>query len=496
VGEDRLRSRGRLGALALAAAAVAAVAAGCGGGAGATKAGKTTQPIVLHMANGYADLSYEPAIAYFVNRVRQVSRGSLRIDVESDWGVREGTPRPGFEQRVVRDVADGKADLGWVGTRTFDTLGVNSFQALTAPMLIDGYRLEGAVMASAIPHRMLASLARLHLAGLAVLADGLRKPIGVKRPLVSLTDWHGITFAVIRSRAEADAIRALGAAPTDIWSAQLNDALAAGKVDGFEKNLLVYQVNGTQEVAPYVTANVNLWPQTVALIANPRRLAGLSADERAWIRQAAADAAAHSTGLVDVDARSALEACKAGARFASAPETALVALRQAFAPLYRSLERDPQTKMFILRIEQLKRSTPAGPVLAIPAWCRTNARARLAPAAPAAGGNAAVLNGVYRIGWTAKELLHDGANWRYVHTNCGQRCVMTMRLQDGRYSFCKGSSRGCAGVYTVLGDNIDLRGYFRARWSLRNGELSFTDIVAPDGGDNVFFGTKPWRKIG
>ena len=71
-----------------------------------------------------------------------------------------------------------------------------------------------------------------------------------------------------------------------------------------------------------------------------------------------------------------------------------------------------------------------------------------------------------------------------------------MRLQDGRYWLCQGSSRGCTGVYTVSGNNIDLHGYFRARWSLRNGELSFTDIMAPDDGDNIFFGTKPWRKIG
>ena len=482
-------------ALAFVGGAVALVAAGCSG-PHANKAGKTTRVTVLRMANGYADFTYEPALAYFVDRVRQVSRGSLRIDVESDWGITHGIAQSGFEQRIVRDVADGKAELGWVGTRTFDTLGVDSFQALTAPMLIDSYPLERAVIASDIPHQMLASLARLQLSGLAVLADGLRKPIAVKRPLVSLADWQGITFASIRSRAQADAVRALGAKPTDIWNAPLNDALAAGKVDGFEKNLLVYQINGTQEVAPYVTANVNLWPQTVALIAYPRRLAALSADERAWIRQAAADAAAHSTSLVDLDARSAAEACKAGARFASASETVLASLRQALAPVYRSLERDPQTKVFLARIERLKRSTPPGPALAIPKRCMADSRTKPAHAVSATGGNPAVLNGVYRIKWSAKELLHAGANWRYTHTNCGQRCVITMRLRNGHYMFCQGGSRGCIGIYTVSGNTVYLHGYFRARWSLRNGELSFTDVISPDEGDKAFFGAKPWRKIG
>src|SRR3954447_13675984 len=86
-------------------AATGALAAGCTDSR-ATKAGKTTGPTVLHLANGYADLTYERAVAYFVDRVRQLSRGSLRIEVESDWGVQQGTPRPGFEQRLVRDVAD------------------------------------------------------------------------------------------------------------------------------------------------------------------------------------------------------------------------------------------------------------------------------------------------------------------------------------------------------------------------------------------------------
>src|SRR5262249_20737342 len=161
----------------------------------------------------------------------------------SDWAVPRDVPQPGFEQRLVRDVAAGRADLGWVGTRAFDTLGVNSFQALTAPMLIDSYPLQRAVIATDMPRQMLTSLAPLHLAGLAVLAAGLRKPIAVKRPLVSPADWRGITFATIRSRGQAEAVRALGATPTDIWSSELNDALTTGKVGGFEKNLLVYQIN-------------------------------------------------------------------------------------------------------------------------------------------------------------------------------------------------------------------------------------------------------------
>ena len=183
--------------LALVVLAAAALMVGCGGGSAVgTKAGKSTAPVVLRMANGSADLSYEPAVAYFVKRVNDLSGGALRIHVVNEWG----HYKPAMEQQIVSDVGSDKADLAWVGTRVFDTLGVRSFQALTAPMLIDSYPLERAVIASEIPGQMLKSLARLRVTGLAVLADGLRKPIAVKRALLGPADWRGITFATFRSQ--------------------------------------------------------------------------------------------------------------------------------------------------------------------------------------------------------------------------------------------------------------------------------------------------------
>jgi TRAP-type C4-dicarboxylate transport system substrate-binding protein len=111
-------------------------AAGCGGGnAGGDKAGGDGTPIVLKMADIYPDFTYVPAVLYFAKRVEEISDGALRIESVDMWDDFD----PGTEQRAVRDVAAGKADLGWVGTRVFDTLGVDSFQALTAP----GHAIRG-----------------------------------------------------------------------------------------------------------------------------------------------------------------------------------------------------------------------------------------------------------------------------------------------------------------------------------------------------------------
>ena len=87
--------------------------------------------------------------------------------------------------------------------------------------------------------------------------------------------------------------------------------LRDGTIDGYEKGLRIYQVNQTSWLAPYVTANVNLWPHTVALFANPDTLADLTPTQRGWLDEAGADAAARSTDLTDDDATSSLSSARA-----------------------------------------------------------------------------------------------------------------------------------------------------------------------------------------
>src|SRR5215470_13236068 len=129
---------------------VALALAGCGLPAG-NKAGGPGAPVVLRMATVNGTPGFMPQVdPYLVSQVATLSAGNVRIDMA--YHVGEDTP--GGEQQVVRGVAAGRYDLGVVGTRVFDTLGVNGFQALTAPLLIDSYPLEQAVIDSGIPARM------------------------------------------------------------------------------------------------------------------------------------------------------------------------------------------------------------------------------------------------------------------------------------------------------------------------------------------------------
>src|SRR5262245_42115713 len=231
----RLRTR--------AAAAVALSLTACGatqqGGAGGDdKAGGDADPVVLTMADATAGLYYNQAVQLFVDQVEELSDGELRVEVQSEWG----DFAPDVEQQIVRDVAAGEADLAWVWTHAFDTLGVDAFRALNAPMLIDSYPLQQAVIASDIPGEMLATLDALGVTGLAVLADGLEKPIAVDHPLLSPADYQGINFTTRRSTVHTDAVLALGARTEVAIAGARMAGLRSGEIQGYEMNLLSFRI--------------------------------------------------------------------------------------------------------------------------------------------------------------------------------------------------------------------------------------------------------------
>src|SRR6266568_2119355 len=234
-----MNGRARLATVALAVIA-AVVAGGCSGGGGSgDKAGGSGEPVVLRMANAYGDLQTAPVVGHFVSQVKERSGGNLRVQVASTWG----DFADDAEQQVVRAVAAGKVDLGWAGARVFDTLGVTSLQALQAPMLIDNYALEHAVITHGIPGQMLEGLNKVGVMGFGILADGLRKPIAVKHPVLGTADWRGITFGTYKSQDQAQAIRSLGATPVEVFGTERDQALKDGKIQGFELNLPGYERN-------------------------------------------------------------------------------------------------------------------------------------------------------------------------------------------------------------------------------------------------------------
>ena len=479
----------RLSTLSLVVVA-AMVTASCSGESSAVdKAGGGGDPVVLRMATVNGNLDFTPQIQLLVDRVDELSEGNVLIDLNYEVGSFAASA----ETAVVEGVADGKFDLGFVGTHVFESMDVDSLRALTAPMLIDSYALEDAVIKSGMTDQMMKGLENVGVTGLAILGGALRKPVSVEKPLLGPADWRGITFGVPLSEGQEQAIQQL-ATPLQVIGDARDTALANGSIDGFESSLLAYRLNGQAEAAPYVTANVNLWPQALAVFANPDTVAELTSQQQTWLDQAADEAAESSVALVDTDPQDMKVVCEGGARFAEASETEQDALRDALSGAYASLQRDPETNDFIEQIEALKESTTPE-TLDIPAGCTGEA-----PKFAADKGSApAHLNGIYRYTITKQDVIEQdmGDPDEYPSTN-------TVTLDDGRFSI-RGvgplGQGGFSGIYTVKGNKItfEVPKYEETNtftFSVdQEGNLHLEPVQPMDPGTAFEFSFHPWTKI-
>ena len=356
-------------------------------------------------------------------------------------------------------------------------------------MLVDSYALQAAVIRSATTGHMMQSLDDAGVTGLAVLAGALRKPVAVEAPLGGPDDWRGVTFSTFDSALQFDAVRALGADPVAVVGDARDQALREGSLDGFESSALAYQLNGQQATAPYLTTNVTLWPQMLALVADPAVEAGLTEEQRDWLAEAADQAVSGSSGLADADAGALEDVCDAGARLWQAPEAELAALAQAFTPVYDALRRDPETAGYLDEIEALKASTPGDPALDVPAECA----AVPSPGDGDEGTAPRELNGVYRYTLTHEDAVAvgQGDDPEYPMTQ-------TWWLESGSWRATGGST----GDYRVDGDQITFRwiepfegGYTFTFSRDDDGNLTLVPAAGMDPGDAFLMSGKPWTKI-
>jgi TRAP-type transport system periplasmic protein len=486
---DRMLSRASIRVALAAALACAAVGCSDDGTGGVDKAGGTGEPVTLRMATAYHDLGDLPALAYFVNQVAEVSDGAVRIEIVGEWG----DAAPNAEESVVRGVADGDADLGWAGSRVFDTLGVTEFQALAAPMLVDSYALEGTIIRSGITKEMMSGLDDVGVEGLGVLAEGLRKPFGVERPIVGPGDWKDITFATVASKTQAAAISALGAEPVELFGSGREEALDEGEIQGFEFSLYNYSRDpALQDKAPFVTANVNLWPLMSVVFGNPEGLSALSTEQRGWLEEAARDAADRSSTLVDTDAESVRNVCGGGPRFTVASAHELAALKKAFAPVYASFRKDPTTEMFIDKILALKDTV--APAAAVPSN-EDCAGAAPGPGESGTGTAPAALNGTYRY----KITLDAAQDASMVDDQDTYPIITTIYLEDGNLEGgCYGAE---GGTYSVDGDRIAFHSSeydYTTEVTFKQdevGNLDLTPAPGTDPGDAFQCYSQEWTKI-
>jgi TRAP-type transport system periplasmic protein len=474
----------RMTRTALTSVLAVAVLAGCGSQDSDRAGGaKPVKAKVLTMANVNGELGELEA---FDEEVERVSGGRLRIK----WLNEYGSGRDGIaEVNLIRDVAAGKADLGWAGTRVFDELGVPAFNPLHAPMLIESYQLEEKVLGDGLVDPMLASLGDLELQGIGVLPGPLRRPLG-KHPLRTPDDWAGDRIGSSGGEQIMAALRALGATRVLESPHGTTEGL-----DGFESH--VAAVGDDHFHFPYLTGNVVLWPRPLVLFAGP----DVSSDDLAVLREAAKAAIPEAIALSRSLEREGLsEICPAKLKVVAAAAGQVHGLRAAFRPVYDELERDPAASRAVARIQELSR---AGESSVDEVRC---------PAAVEASAGS-IRPGTYRTVVTRADAKEHGMSWSFVVGEDPDPKALTTKTREYRLelteqgTFTVGDVQldgtatiGWEGRYSLYRDRITVKGNdgvkITARVEVDGDRLRFTDVQpGPNTPEALTWGSKPFEKI-
>jgi TRAP-type C4-dicarboxylate transport system substrate-binding protein len=400
-------------------------------------------------------------------RVNRLSHGTLRIVVKPRWRYGQAM----YASALIDDVRAGRADLGAAEASAWDAVGVSSFRALGAPLLIDSYALQAQVLESSMIPEMLRGLRPLGLVGIGVLPGQLPRPLGVRRPLLGRSDFAGARIGVQQSLVGDETLRMLGARPQ--WIA--GGAPIAG-LDGIAEPISWIDGGGYDRVAKYLTRNLVLWARPIVLFANTAAFARLTALQRRALEQAVSDDVTGQTRVILVFERYSAGVLCADRRlrFAAATPTDLALLRRAMRPAYEQLERNPQARSFITQITALRARLRA-PSSVVPSCGSPLSVSFAAP------GAATLLDGVYAVNVAPRDLrpsqrLPEGyGSWQIV-------------LDRGRFRFTARSDQAnwfADGLVRVSGDEMS--------WTVADADGSAPDGVPLRNGERLRF---RWRRRG
>ena len=319
----------------------------------------------------------------------------------------------------------------------------------------------------------------------------MRKLLGKDHPYVTVEDFAGAVVGLQASGVAEQTFTALGATTT-----RLPSGADISEVDGYEQQLASIWGNHYELEADFVTANVNLWPRPLVIVADTDVFESLDPDQQDVLRDATANvipAALEASRGEDASGGDGL--CRAGMTFATASAGQLDTLRAALTPVYASLGEDPGTAEFLEAINELKQHVGAPPDAAKCTPTSVSDEAK----APSA---ASALDGTYTATLTGAEISASGCNtpnfaqWH----DPDDEIAFELTLSEGRLELLESVNggeveEGFIGTYNVFRDQIELQDgpvQLIAHWTLDGTNLVFNDIENGSCDDEVVWTTHPW----
>ena len=298
-------------------------------------------------------------IEEFAHQVAERSGGRLAIEPVFRAG---GDQIRAWDQAVARKAISGELEMAVIPARAWDTEGVGSFRALSAPFLVTSGALIKEAVKPDLADGMLAGLTDVGLTGLALFPEGPRPLFSFGSPILTSADVKGMVIRAPKSATNYMVLEALGAVPADLADQEFGNEVEAGTVGGAESSLAyAHNLPTTHTKTGRAIATGNLVPYSKinTLVINTKVMDRLDDNQRRILREAAAFTRDWSTSLLSPLAAEARRYCESGGEVVVATDEQLGAFRAATAPVLAELEKDPGTRDVIARLRGLAADAPA-----------------------------------------------------------------------------------------------------------------------------------------
>ena len=169
---------------------------------------------------------------------------------------------------------------------------------LHAPFLVDSYELEEQVLASDWANELLGGTRSAGVVGVGYIQGPMRRPLGLTRELVELSDYKGARIGIRPSSLTEMTMKALGATPVPFAPGEIDG------LDGMEAHLSLVR-DAYSEGADSLTGNVMFWSRPGVIFANSAAFDAFTPDQQDILRRAGVRALAESVESIGARAPAA-----------------------------------------------------------------------------------------------------------------------------------------------------------------------------------------------
>jgi len=242
----------------------------------------------------------------FKTKVEELSGGSVLIDIQASGVL-------GSEDQILDNLLGGGTvtDISRISAFALSQYGCTKATLLSLPYVFENREHFWNFANSDLAKEFLnePQTIGLPLRGLCYGEEGFRH-FFFKNEVVDINSLKGLKIRVSSDKVMTGLVSGLGASATTVPFTELYSALQTGVVDGAEQPTANYKSNAFQEVAPYFMMDGHTLG-AVQLIITDTAWNKLSAEQQAWVQEAATYASQKCREVSEAKENETLEALKA-----------------------------------------------------------------------------------------------------------------------------------------------------------------------------------------